>query len=402
MTPYHVYLATRFVEALLFTSIVTVNLVYQVTVVQLNPLQLVLVGTLLETVCFLAEIPTGLMADIHSRKWSIVIGVVLIGLGFVVEGSFPTFFFVMLAQVIWGVGAAFVSGAREAWITDEIGENKANKVFLQAEQFAQFGAMIGIIISVALASIYIQLPILLGGILYSIWGICLLFIMKEENYKPVPKAERPGWNHLAQTFLASIKVVKNHPILLIIMAIGCIFGMFSEGFDRLWTPYILQFKFPDIGHFKPVVWFGIISFVGMMLTIAATEFSKRRVDTSSHQSVARSLLLINFLLMSSVIGFSLAGNFTWALTGYWLVYFLRELNGPLYNVWLNQNIESNIRATVFSMSSQSNALGQILLGPLTGLVATLYSLRVSLLMAGIVLIPIIYLYLLTIMKHKPG
>jgi len=52
MTPYRVYLATRFVEALLFTSIVTVNLVYQVTVVHLNPLQLVLVGTLLETVCF--------------------------------------------------------------------------------------------------------------------------------------------------------------------------------------------------------------------------------------------------------------------------------------------------------------------------------------------------------------
>src|ERR1700728_2921161 len=108
MTPYHVYLATRFVEALLFTSIVTVNLVYQVTVVQLNPLQLVLVGTLLETVCFLSEIPTGLMADIHSRKWSTIVGVVLIGLGFVVEGSFPTFFFVMLSQVIWGIGAAFV------------------------------------------------------------------------------------------------------------------------------------------------------------------------------------------------------------------------------------------------------------------------------------------------------
>lgn len=402
MTPYQVYLATRFVEALLFTSIVTVNLVYQVTVVQLNPLELVLVGTLLETVCFLSEIPTGLMADIHSRKWSTIIGVVLIGLGFVVEGSFPTFFFVMLSQVIWGIGAAFVSGAREAWITDEIGENKANKAFLHAEQLAQFGAMIGIVISVGLASFYIRLPIILGGVLYSIWGICLSFLMKEEHYQPTPKDERPGWKHLAHTFLESVKVVKNHHVLLIIMAIGCVFGMFSEGFDRLWTPYILQFNFPAIGHFKPIIWFGIISFVGMMLTIAATEVSKRRVDTSSHQSVARSLLVINFLLMSSVILFGLAGNFTWALVGYWLVYFLREVNGPLYNVWLNQNITSNIRATVFSMSSQSNALGQIILGPLTGLVATLFSLRAALVMAGIALLPIIYLYFFTIKKHKLG
>jgi hypothetical protein len=141
---YRVYLSTRFVESLLFTSIVTINLVYQVTVVKLNPLQLVLVGTLLETVCFLSEIPTGLLADVHSRKLSTIIGVILLGLGFVIEGSFPTFLFVMLAQIVWGLGATFVSGAREAWITDEVGEPYANKAFMRGEQLAQFGAIIGI------------------------------------------------------------------------------------------------------------------------------------------------------------------------------------------------------------------------------------------------------------------
>ena len=45
------------------------------------------------------------------------------------------------------------------------------------------------------------------------------------------------------------------------------------------------------------------------------------------------------------------------------------------------------------MSSQSNALGQILLGPLTGLVAALFSLKAALVMAGILLFPIIFLYL---------
>jgi DHA3 family tetracycline resistance protein-like MFS transporter len=387
-------------EALLFTSIVTVNLVYQVTVVHLNPLQLVLVGTMLEAACFLAEIPTGLLADVHSRKLSTIIGVVLIGAGFVIEGSFPTFFFVMVAQVIWGVGAAFVSGAREAWITDEIGEKKANKAFLQAEQFAQFGAMIGIIISVALASINIRLPIILGGALYSFWGICLCFLMKEEHYHPTPKDQRPGWKHLLQTFIESGTLVKNHHVLLTIIAIGCVFGMFSEGFDRLWTPYILQFNFPAIGNLKPIIWFGIISFVGMGLTILATEVFKRNVNTSNHQSVTRFLLGINTLLMISVIGFGLAGNFTWALIAYWFVYFLRETNGPLFHAWLNQNITSNIRATVFSMSNQSNALGQIILGPLTGIVATVYSLRAALIMAGIALVPILFLYLFTIRKHK--
>lgn len=268
----------------------------------------------MESITFLAEIPTGLLADAYSRKLSTVIGVILTDLGFVIEGSFPTFLFVLLAQIIWGIGFTFISGAREAWITDEIGEKKANKAFLHAEQYAQFGAIIGIIISVSLASINLRLPIILGGALYSIWGICLAFLMKEAHYRPTPKAERSSWKHFMQTFFKAIQLVRGHHVLLIIIAISCIFGMFSEGFDRLWTPYILQFSLPAIG--------------------------------------------------------------------------------------LNQNVPATMRATVFSIGNQANALGQILLGPITGLIATIYSLRIAMLGAGLLLTPIIFLYLFTIHKHK--
>ena len=237
-------------------------------------------------------------------------------------------------------------------------------------------------------------------VLYSVWGICLAFLMKEENYRPTPKGERPSWHQLAGTFLDSVRLVRSHHVLLVIIAISGVFGMFSEGFDRLWTPYLLHFTFPTIGHLKPIVWFGIISLVGMTLTMVATEISKRRVDTSSHQSVARFLLIVNSLLMISVIMFGLAANFTWAIIAYWFIYFLRETNNPLQYAWLNQNIAPNIRATVFSMSNQSNALGQIMLGPIMGLIATVFSLRVAMIGSGILLTPIIFLYLYTIRKHK--
>src|SRR6187551_3087200 len=75
----------------------TINLVYQVETVGLNPLQLVLVGTLLELVCFLGEIPTGVVADVYSRRLSIIIGYVLLGIGFIIEGSFPRFETILLA-----------------------------------------------------------------------------------------------------------------------------------------------------------------------------------------------------------------------------------------------------------------------------------------------------------------
>ena len=69
--PIKVYAMIRFWSSLLFTVIVTVNLVYQATVVGLSPLQMILVGTVLETVSFLFEVPTGIVADVYSRKLSV-------------------------------------------------------------------------------------------------------------------------------------------------------------------------------------------------------------------------------------------------------------------------------------------------------------------------------------------
>ena len=112
-----------------YRCIFTASSIYQVTVAGLTPLQLVLVGTTLELSVFIFEIPTGVVADVYSRRLSIIIGMFLIGLGFLVEGTFPIFWAILLAQVLWGVGYTFTSGATEAWITDEIGEAAAGQGF---------------------------------------------------------------------------------------------------------------------------------------------------------------------------------------------------------------------------------------------------------------------------------
>jgi DHA3 family tetracycline resistance protein-like MFS transporter len=57
----------------LFSAIVyTVELVYQAQTVGLNPLQLVLAGTVQQGVVFLFQTPTGILADMYSRRWAIV------------------------------------------------------------------------------------------------------------------------------------------------------------------------------------------------------------------------------------------------------------------------------------------------------------------------------------------
>ena len=110
------------------------SIVYHLEVVQLDAFQLVLVGTVLETSCFLFEIPTGVVADLYSRRRSVLIGMFLYGLGFLMEGALPWFAPVLLAQVVWGCGDTFITGALEAWIASEEEDKPIDKVFLRGSQ----------------------------------------------------------------------------------------------------------------------------------------------------------------------------------------------------------------------------------------------------------------------------
>jgi DHA3 family tetracycline resistance protein-like MFS transporter len=130
-----VFLFMELAVAVFTCMVFTTNILYQVTVAGLAPLQLVLIGTTLEVCTFLFEVPTGIVADACSRRLSLITGYLLIGLGFLVEGFFPTFHAILLAQVIWGLGFTFISGARQAWITDEVGEERANQLCSKPRRF---------------------------------------------------------------------------------------------------------------------------------------------------------------------------------------------------------------------------------------------------------------------------
>ena len=281
---YKVYLLIEAVSALLFSMIFTASSVYQVTVAGLTPLQLVLVGTILEGSVFLFEVPTGVVADVYSRRLSIIIGWFLVGIGFIIEGSFPVFWPIMLAQVFWGVGYTFTSGATQAWITDEIGEAAAGKAFLRANQAGNLAALPGIGLGMALGSLNVAWPIQLGGVCLILLDVFLLLKMPETGFKPTPHEERNSWQHMGMIFRQGLDTVRGRPALLRILSIGLIYGLYSEGFDRLWTKHLLDnFTLPLASVIQPVVWMGVMRAVGLLLSFGATEVVRRRLQTDNYQ-----------------------------------------------------------------------------------------------------------------------
>ncbi len=397
LAAYPMYLVSEGAFAVFFSMIVTVNLVYQVEVAHLNPLQLVLVGTVLETTCFLGEIPTGIVADVYSRRLSIVIGSILMGIGFIIEGSIPLFETILVSQIIWGLGATFTSGATEAWISDEIGEHKAGRAFLRASQVSQLGDLVGIGISVALASVWLRLPILVGGALIVALGLLQWLFMPETAFHPTPREDRNSWQQMAHTFRGGLDAMRARPVLLTIFSALAIFGAFSEGFDRLWTPHVLNnFSFPTLGGLEPVTWFGIIRAAGVFLSFGAVEFARRRVNMDDARNIARWLFGINALIVASVIVFGLATDFTLAFIVLLVIIPLRRMNSPIGTAWVNQRLDSQVRATVISMSAQADALGQIIGGPILGAIATLATTRVEMVAAALMLTPVLWLYARTV------
>jgi len=370
-----------------------VSAIYRVQNAGLDPLQLVLVGTVLETTVFLFEIPTGIVADVYSRRLSVIIGYFLIGAGFILEGALPVFSTILLAQAIWGFGYTFISGAEQAWLADEMGEERLAHIYLRGSQVAQAGRLVGIVVATALGTIALNLPIMLGGALIIGLALFLALFMPERGFEPTPAEERHTWQEARQTFSGGVQTVRGRPILTLMMLIALIYGLSSEGLDRLWQAHFLaNITFPAAAELEPVVWFGVIGVGQMVLTIGAAEIIRRRVRVEEQRVAVRALLLINAIVVAALVVFGLSHSFLLALASIWTIQVLRSSGYALYGAWLNKGLKSEVRATVLSMNGQVDAFGQIIGGPIVGLIALRFGLRAAMVTVALVLSPAVGLY----------
>ena len=392
LNAYTTYLLLNGMDGLTFSLVSTVSLVYQATMVGLDPLQMVLVGTTLEFSAFVFEVPTGIVADVYSRRLSIIIGYVLVGIGFLVEGLFPFFATVLIAQVLWGLGYTFTSGATEAWISDEIGEAKAGHAFLRAAQVARLATLVGIVASIFIGNMRVNFPIIVGGGGYIVMALILALVMPETGFHPTSRENRNSFQHMWHTFRSGIDMVKRRPVLTTILGFGIFHGLYSEGVDRLWTPFMLLLKFPEFDGLTTVTWFGIIRVGSILLGIAANEIASRRVNTTDESSIRRALFGINAAMVVAIVVFAASPNILIAMLAHWTWSLLRQTHNPLYTAWVNQRLDSQVRATVISMSSQVDALGQIIGGPIIGAIGTVISLRAALLSSAAILSPVLALF----------
>lgn len=401
---YPAYLLLEGAASLFLSLTYAVNLVYQVQVAHLNPLQLVLIGTALEGTCLLLQLPTGIFADVVSRRRSILLGILFLGLGGLLQGVFALFATILLSSVVAGIGYCFLGGAEEAWIAGEVGEERVAHVFLRGAQVGQACSLAGLLLGTGLALLRLDLPLLAGGALMIALAAVLALVMPERHFSQAHGGERASWQVLTSTLRQSTGLVRRSPLLLTIVVVALFGGMSSEGFDRLNVAHFLEdFTVPPLGPLASVAWFGGMKIVATLLGLLAIEVARRRIAHEIPTALARGLLALNALLVISMVAFGLAGEFALALITYLGVSVLRNTINPLYTAWLTRSAPAEVRATVVSMSGQMDALGQVVAGPVVGAVGLLRSLRAALVLTGVLLSPAVLLYARALrQKSLPG
>jgi DHA3 family tetracycline resistance protein-like MFS transporter len=386
-----VFLFMEMASALFTGMIFTASSLYQVTIAGLTPLQLVLIGTTLEISAFVFEVPTGIVADVYSRRLSLIVGHILIGLGFLVEGFFPAFAPILLAQVIWGLGYTFTSGAKQAWITDEVGEETANKLFLRVARYGSFAGLVSLGVTALIGADNVAFPIRIGAIGFVLTGVTLAVIMPETGFRPTPKEDRNTWQHMWHIFKAGMGAVRSQPRLINIVFIGLFYGVYSEGFDRLNVKLLLEnFHVPVLFGSNQVAFFVMLDVIGSILYIFTMRFVEKRLDTGSPLAIGRAMLWVTGSITVAMIGFALSPSLILAVIALLVVGALRGISGPLQITWINQKLDSKVRATIHSMFGQVDAIGQVTSGPTIGLIANALSVRLAISISGLLLSPALF------------
>ncbi|GAA5344502.1 MFS transporter [Planifilum fimeticola] len=393
---YRMYLLYSAVVSFAMALMSTVASVYYIRTVEMDAFQLLMTGFALEMSVFLFEIPTGVVADLYSRKRSMAIGLLLVGCGFMLEGMIPLFTVVLAAQVLWGVGYTFLSGADQAWIADELKTKRLEGVLLRGTQIGQMFSLLGMLAGVLLANITLNLPLIISGLLLIGFSLFVVLLFPETGFTPSPARRRHPWRSAWGTFQTGLGAVRRSAILLAALWISLLTGLYSEGFDRLWTLHLLEnFTLPGIGNLNEVVWIGLINAGALVLNILVVEGIRRRMDRTGRLEKVWVLLMLNGLLVCAIVSFALAGQWWFALATYWAAAVLRKTNEPIYSAWLNEQIrDSRLRATILSTQGQVTSLGEIFGGPLVGAVVWKGTVSAGLIASGVILAPVVFLYLL--------
>lgn len=346
--------------------------VFWIVELDLSPLQLALLGIALEVAALVSETPTGVVADVYSRRRSVVLAQLIMGVAFIWAFASTNFWVILPAQALIGFGWTFRSGADTAWVTDEltggsdIDDDAIERLLLRRHRWG-----------IALSLVIGPLTIALGwwqsvrwagitiGVIYILLAGWMALAMTEEHFTPA-RARGEG---LMVTFRNGVTAIRVRPRLRVLVVVTLLFYFGADVFDRLGFDHFLTSAGLDEASEGGEALFvlGILFFVLALGGLVINRVAEHHL--ASGRGVVR--LAVTLLVVAALGGLVAAatGLVVVIAVGYLFQDSVREALWPVLEGWANRDAPSEVRATVHSLLGQMTSVGQISGGAILGLVA---------------------------------
>jgi MFS family permease len=370
-----VFLRWNWWRAVLHRGWWLVTSVYLVVDAGLTPSELVLIGVAQGVISIVFEVPAGVVADLISRKWSLVVSHVLMGTAMIATGLVTGFGSLVATQMLWGLSWTFASGADVAWITDELNEPMHTSVVLMRSGRAQLtGSAAGMAGVGALASLTQRsTAMVLAGAAMLLLGLFIAARFREERFVPSPTR---GWSISWSILVRGSTLVRgNRAILLMVAATFLVNG--AGIFGRLYPRRLVDIGLPS----NPVVWFTVLGVLALLMGAVALRAIEPHID--GVRTAQRGYVFACAVGAIGVIGLVGAPE---KVSGSVAVLFVAGIAVPLTRVfgtiWVNRQTTADVRATVHSFLAQAEYAGVIVWGLAVSLVAGLAGLSLALATCG--------------------
>ena len=305
------------------------------------------------------EIPTGIVADRISRKISLLIGCVLMGLSVLAWLFAPNLILVIAAYLLMGLAFTFQSGAEDAFFYESLqrAERGADYARLNGQLMALSagGMMLGNVLGGLLGNVRLDLPFLTSAALsFAALGCVMLF--DEPRRGAQAHAHAPS---LAGIVRQAMALMRSNPALRTLMLFMPVLAMGSYVAEYVF----LQPQARALG--VPVAAIGFLQASVQGISMTALTLSSRvagwlgrnRVIMLAPVVVISGLLLMSAFQVLPVL--SCVGAITFAST----------VVRPLISAKTQGLVPNEVRATILSTSSMMFSMMAGITQPIIGLVA---------------------------------
>ena len=337
----------------------------------------------------LFEIPTGAVADIYGRKFSVILGGILTSIFLFLIIFAKEFYLIIILMALWGMATTFSTGSYDAWVIDLLKFKRKNKLihdfFIKLQSFATFGVLMGgLLASFSYKYFGISSLWVISSVSALIATIILIFTAKE-NFR------RKNIN-LGKSFSETINISKKgikfsfkHDILRLLM-LASFFVVVSGAVSNLsWQPFL-----KDVG--LPLEYLGIF-YSGMAFVLIGVPFlQKPLLKLLKKEKYYLSLKVFLEIVFLLIIYFVISPLF--AIILLILLAFLDELTPGVRITYFNKFIPSKIRATVGSVNSMFSGLAGAIGLIVGGLMIDAFGAQMTIVYSSLFLIPALIFYMM--------